>query len=371
MSDNFRSLKANGHFRCSRQSLAPNMTLNNSLKEDLKRLSRLAASLTDSHSCALFLPTGLVKAEPRPSKPTNKFTSTQPNPLNKGSAIELRRVIDTQEPSNFQSIDLVTAHSISDSLCRDCRIQVGNGLLGWVAQYGRPIHMSPFDGDSMTLGIYSESVQLKSLAALPIPIPFEATNDQRSYGVLMCDNTRSLSFTKQQIKHLEDLTTEISRLLFWALCKQDRASAGNSWDSFVARVEDLGAAIGNKSIEFLRLTSTSFPDIERVAGVSEAVKHSEQFLRLIEQTLPPHFPVIRLPQGDIVIALDNMMSAFFQNKVHALIQQHGDRFSAFKVSITAFSTSLDGNRLNIDAVLQTKNITSKQEPHKALGGRRA
>jgi hypothetical protein len=353
------------------------MTLNSSLKEDLKRLSRLAASLTDSHSCALFLPTGLLRAELRPANTAINFQSSPRNSLakadqpNNGAPIELRRIIDTPEPANLQSIDLVTTHSVSSSLCRDCRIQIGNGLLGWVAQYGRPIHVSPFEGDSAALGIYAESVQLTSLAALPIPIPLETTDDQRSYGVLMCDTTRSLSFTKQQIKHLEDLTTEISRLLFWALCKKERASAGGSWGSFVARVEDLGAAIGNKSIEFLRLTSTSFSEIERVAGVSEAVRHSEQFLRLIEQTLPPHFPVIRLPQGDIIIALDNMMSGFFQNKIQTLIEQHGDRLTAFKVSIAAFSTSLDGNRLNIDAVLQTKNITSKQEPHKALGGIRA
>jgi hypothetical protein len=257
-------------------------------------------------------------------------------------------------------------------LARDCRIQVGSGLLGWVAEHGRPIHIAPFDADSSTLGLYADSEQLKSLAALPVPMPAECRDAHEHHGVLMCDSKRPFPFSKMQVKYLEDVTTEVSRLLFWALFKREPTALESSWESFVSRAEGLASAIGNDSVEFLRLSFESFAEMERIVGISGAVRRSDQFFRLVQQALPPHFPVTRLPQGDILIALDDMMSAFFQNKIQTLVKHLNDEQKGFGVSITVFATK--GNRgrsLDIDSILQPKTITAKEEPQKALGGIRA
>jgi hypothetical protein len=348
------------------------MTLTSQLKEDLKRLTRLAANVADAHTCALFLPTGLLTTSSPLLTPISNQTTGSPITTVTSGTIELRRVVESPVGVKLRSIELVAAHSLAPTLARDCRIQVGSGLLGWVAEHGRPIHIAPFDADSSTLGIYADSEQLKSLAALPVPMPTEYRDAQQCHGVLMCDSKRPFSFSKTQVKLLEDVTTEISRVLFWALFKREGTSLESSWENFTSRAEGLASAIGNDSVEFLRIAIETFADMERDIGVSGAVRRSDQFFRLVQQALPPHFPVTRLPQGDILIALDNMMSAFFQNKIQTLVKHLGDEQKGFGVSITVFATKGGRARsLDIDSILQPKTISAKEEPQKALGGIRA
>jgi hypothetical protein len=348
------------------------MTLTSQLKEDLKRLTRLAANLSEAHTCALFLPTEILSLSYNSATPNSSQGLGSPITVTTSGTIELRRVIEAPEPARLRSIEMVAAHSASPTLTRDCRIQVGSGLLGWVAEHGRPIHITPFDAASSSLGIYTDNEQLKALAALPVPMPAEYRDAQHCHGVLMCDSVRALSFTKLQVKHLEDLTTEISRLLFWALFKREGASLESSWENFVSRAENLGSAIGNESVEFLRISSDSFTQTESAAGISAAVKQSDQFFRLVQQALPPHFPVTRLPQGDILIALDNMMSAFFQNKIQTLVKHLSEEQGGFGVSVAVFSPKLSRNRSwDIDSILQVKTMTTKEEPQRARGGIRA
>ncbi len=267
---------------------------------------------------------------------------------------------------------MVAAHSQAAILARDCRVQVGSGLLGWVAEQGRPIHVAPFESDSSSLGVYADSEPLKSLIALPVPMPAEYRDEQQSHGVLMCDSKRPLPFTKPQVKHLEDITTEVSRLLFWALFKREDISVECSWDSFTARAENLASAIGNDSVEFLRISVDTYAQMEQDIGISGAIRRSDQFFRLVQQALPPHFPVTRLPQGDILIALDNMMSAFFQNKIQTLVKHLNDDQKGFGVSIAVFATKgVRARSVDIDSILQRKTTNERQEPLKARGGIRA
>ncbi len=348
------------------------MTLTSQLKEDLKRLTRLAANVADAHTCALFLPTGLLSTSTSLLTPVSNQVAGSPITTVTSGTIELRRVVESPVTARLRSIEMVAAHSLAPTLARDCRIQVGSGLLGWVAEHGRPIHIAPFDADSSTLGIYADSEQLKSLAALPVPMPAEYRDAQQCHGVLMCDSKRPFPFTKTQVKLLEDVTTEISRVLFWALFKRESTSMESSWEGFTARAEGLASAIGNDSVEFLRIAVETFADMERDVGVSGAVRRSDQFFRLVQQALPPHFPVTRLPQGDILIALDNMMSAFFQNKIQTLVKHLSDEQKGFGVSIAVFATKGSrGRSLDIDSILQPKTISAKEEPQKALGGIRA
>jgi hypothetical protein len=68
------------------------------------------------------------------------------------------------------------------------------------------------------------------------------------------------------------------------------------------------------SVEILRISIENLSQLETRLGTTWAIEAAEQFVRLIQQALPPHFPITRMPNGDVLVALDNMMSSFFQQK---------------------------------------------------------
>jgi hypothetical protein len=193
----------------------------------------------------------------------------------------------------------------------------------------------------------------------------------------MCDSRKAFSFTKAQMKHLEEIATLISRLLFWTLFKKEATSTENSWDSFLTKTTQLSEAIGHDSIELVRISLDSFPELEAAHGISGAVHQSEQFVRLIQQALPPHFPLVRLPNGDILLALDNMMTAFFQNKIRTLANHLNDQVKPFVVRLQSFSGksySAKANRgrgFDIDAILQALPTPTTSTIGKVVGGSRA
>ena len=353
------------------------------IREDLKKLAKLAANVSEAHTCTIFLPTGLITTHHRssdqllPSGPSHLTT-----PANQGDTIELKKVLHVGQNFAVGSIEMVASHSASTCLTRDCRIQVGNGLIGWVAENSRSIHVAPFDMDSSVLGVYTETESLKSLVAVPIPMPSESPTSRTFSGVLMCDSRRAYSFTKPQMKHLEELATLISRLLYWTVFKKESTSTENSWDNFLTKANHLSEAIGHESIELVRITVDSFSELEATLGVTQAVHHSEQFLRLVQQALPPHFPLVRLPNGDILIALDNMMAAFFQNKIRTLANHLNDQMNnhqmkngqikPFTIRITSFSAKACRARgFDIDAILKVTLLPATPTIEKAVGGTRA
>lgn len=348
------------------------------IREDLKRLAKLAANVSEAHTCSIFLPTGLLTSAPLSAGPRPLDSSTSAphglplTPANSGDSLDPKKVFHLTPDLAIGSIEMVAVHSNSTCLVRDCRIQVGNGLLGWVAENCRSIHVSPFDMDSSVLGIYTETEPLKSLVAVPIPMPTENPNTRTFSGVLMCDSRKAFSFTKPQVKHLEDLATLISRLLYWTLFKRETTSTENSWDSFLTKTNQLSEAIGHDSIEMVRISVESFADLETGHGISLAVQQSEQFVRLIQQALPPHFPLVRLPNGDILVALDNMMTAFFQNKIRTLANHLNEQVKPFIIRTQNFSAKACRMRgFDIDTILRALPASTTTTVGKVVGGSRA
>jgi|694.fasta_scaffold57615_4 hypothetical protein len=333
------------------------MTLINQVREDLKKLAKLAANLSEAHTSAIFLRTGLLASG------TQGLSSSE-----------------TGQSEAPQSIELVALQSLSTATARDCRMQVGSGLLGWVAQHARPIHVAPFDLDSSTLGLYTEREPLKSLVAVPIPMPVEGQDPRDAAascaGVLMCDSRKAFSFTKIQVKLLEDIALQVSRLLFWSLCKPETTGGESSWESFRFKLDQLGDAIGADSVEIIRVTVESFALIEKEHGLSAAVQQSEQFVRLAQQALPPHFPLLRLPNGEILIALDNMMGAFFQHKLRTLASHVSTASRPFSIAAMSFSARAPRTQgVDLDFILQQRpnpvRSSAKNGNTKAVGGARA
>lgn len=272
----------------------------------LCRLARFGANLADAHSCFLFFHGALVSA------------------LDPGIV----------PPGGMQHMVLAGFHSLSPEIVPHCVVSADSGLIGWVASHRRSIHVSPFELDSRTLGIYSADQQLKSFIGIPILL-------QDSYemlgaagvapaqltGVLACDSKKSFAFSKLQGKLLEDLSREIAETVELLVEQQGRAHPDVAWHLFLRRAAELARSIRISSVEVVRVVTTNFRSIERKVGTSAALTASEQLHRIIRQILPPHFPSVRLINGDVLMAFDNMMASFYESRIKAVSSHHHTRHS--------------------------------------------
>lgn len=321
------------------------------IRDDLNEVATLAWSATGAHSSAIFLPTEIL------------------GPATQGRVRESFTRKDGSETSPA-SIDMVSVRSHSRPV-QNCRIQVGSGLLGWVADQGRSIHLAPFEVGSASIGIYLDSEPIKSLVAVPIMLSGRDTAEHVSTcGVLMCDSLRPEGFTSTQVKSLEQLASITRALIAWAQSAAQLSHVETSWDIFSQKTFELGGAIGASSIEVLRLRMDSFEDLRCQSGISSAVQLTEQFFRLAQQTLPPHFPLVKLPNGDVLIAVDNMMSNFFQQKLHSLAKHLHKPNKPITVRIDGYAAVLDTRgSCDLDATLKQEPLAKKTAT--TVGGTRA
>jgi hypothetical protein len=340
------------------------MPLPSAIKDDLVDLVKLASSVTEAHTIAVFLPTLLTSPRLLPDSSIIGGLSK----LNAKDAIPLKNIIEPGYDTKNASIELVAVHSYS-KITKDARIQAGAGLLGWVAEQGRPIYLSQSDIPKLP-ALYIEPETVQSLAVLPIDCTeVDPSRELKLYGVLMCDSLRSDAFSNSDIKLLEQISRQCQRLIYWASNATTTAHIESSWDAFRQKVSHLGDAIGQDSIDLLKLRIESFQELADRRGLSEAVKYSEQFFRLVQQALPPHFPIVRIPSGEIVIAVDNMMSTFFQQKLHNLALHLSTKERPLTVEVEHYGAKTDQTGMcNIDTTLQQKPKFKKLS---SSGGNRA
>src|SRR5690606_4518632 len=126
------------------------------------------------------------------------------------------------------------------------------------------------------------------------------------------------AFSKLQGKLLEEFSAGVARLVNLSLAHTRGGTQEQTWETFLCRSHQLSEALGMNSIEVLRLRMANFEEIERASGSAQAIEAVNQVERLIQQALPPHFPLLKLPNGDIVIVVDNMMTSFYETKITAV-----------------------------------------------------
>jgi hypothetical protein len=108
-------------------------------------------------------------------------------------------------------LHLMAWESISPYVVPGCNIGVGQGLIGWVAREGKRLHVTHFDRDTRTLGIYSRDVGIKAFLAAPL---------LGGAGVLMVDSKNRYSFPEKKQRILEDCAIVVSDL--WSSWKSHR-----------------------------------------------------------------------------------------------------------------------------------------------------
>ncbi len=92
-------------------------------------------------------------------------------------------------------MELVAKESLSRQVVSRCVIRPGEGVLGWVAKERRRLHVTRFDRDTRTLGIYGRDVKIRALLAAPLP---------EGRGVLMVDSRNRHAFPEKKQKILDD-----------------------------------------------------------------------------------------------------------------------------------------------------------------------
>lgn len=257
-------------------------------RKDLCRLAQFGANIADAHSCFVLLPAWVLMAQ-------------------------------NGESPKSAYLEIGGAHSLSNDIIFNAQLVPDNGLIGWVAKHKSPIHVSPFDRDSRTLGVYREDQKLKSFIGIPIKLTLDKMHqDNESTGVIACDSKKSFAFSKLQGKLLENLAAEVANTVSLSLrCFSGNVSNDN-WQLFMSKAESLVDSLGRQSVEALRLKFTNFNDLEQRLGSAKAVELFEKTYRLIQQALPEHFPSYCLPNGDVIMLVDAMMGRFYENRFAAI-----------------------------------------------------
>lgn len=316
----------------------------------LCRLARFGANISDAHTCSIFIPLQVLAA--------------------------CSELAESQKRSTSDSLVLGGFHSLSDAIVRDSTLPLDSGLVGWVAKHRQPIHVSPFEHDSRTLGMYASDQSLKSFVG--IPILFRSREQHRNVaGVVACDSKKSFAFSKLQGKLLSDLAEEVTSTLELLIETHSSESSEDSFETFTHRMVSLVQSLGEHSIDILRMQLCNSAALEQSRGIHGWQDAVDQVQRLIQQTLPPLFPSLRLPNGDIVIALDNMMSGFYENKIQVICQHLGTQLTApqfafGKVPLAPWNGDLEkaitaaGARA---APLENRSPDSRSAPVKKYGNR--
>lgn len=227
------------------------------------------------------------------------------------------------EVTGATDLELAVSSSNREDQLQPQQVEIGEGPIGWVAEQNRPRLYS--DPDPRDYRLYP-SLLIKSIVAFPVLLSGAHT----ARGVIAFDSLKSHAFGKRHLVTLRDLALEIAETLNTNVRAQ-LALRPSSWESFLKRGERLLEALGGDGVEMIRVHITNDAETSSRLGRELWEESKERFLRLVEQTLPPHFPICRLHDGDIAILVDNLMSSFFKKKIEAVAAKTPEPGHCFKI----------------------------------------
>ncbi|MGI6681126.1 MAG: GAF domain-containing protein [Bdellovibrionota bacterium] len=213
-------------------------------------------------------------------------------------------------------LELVSYSSKVEIKNTNITISTNSSIIGYVARHKQPIHISPFDKDSKHIGLNYTEEKLQSILALPIIIDEYVDN----VGVLYSDSKEPFAFSNKQCALLNELTYQIAS--FYKLHRLNMTATKKlDWHSFIKKSNELIATLKPNCIDILRMKLTNLVEIEAHLGTGKTIAIIEMIERLIAQSIPPESTMFRLPSGDIVVILDNMITEHIKNKISAIIKK--------------------------------------------------
>jgi len=114
------------------------------------------------------------------------------------------------ENKRLGRFQLTAYHSLSPHVVADASVEAGQGFMGWVLENNEPLSVNQFDKDTIVLGYYGRSEDIKSFMAAPLP-------SSRSKGALAIDSKKSWCFTSRDQKILAGFAQQFAYLTDGAL----------------------------------------------------------------------------------------------------------------------------------------------------------
>ena len=106
-----------------------------------------------------------------------------------------------------ERLHLKVFYSLSRNLCPQISIELGQGLVGWVAKNAKSVNVAKFDRDPRTLQYYTSEENIKSFVAVPVK------NNGKLVGVLSIDSKRNYQYTNKHQKILAGFAVQFSHLV--------------------------------------------------------------------------------------------------------------------------------------------------------------
>lgn len=255
---------------------------------------------------------------------------------------------------NFDAstLKLFAFHSLCPNINSECDTEVGQGLIGWIAQTGTPLHVSPFERDSKILPAYREDLQLKSFIGVPIKLSSSMT------GVLACDSKKSFAFSRIQVKLLEQHAEQIAATISMAVNMSQQLQSKDPWSNFVTQVEQYKARNPQCHTDLLRIRAANYELLESSLGLSEAANLIDRCFDILKRATAGNPPSIVASNGDLILVIDQMMATYVENRVIALC----GRVVSDGLSINP----IVGRALRYDRRARTRNRTLDQLVNAAL-----
>jgi hypothetical protein len=212
-----------------------------------------------------------------------------------------------------------------------------DGIIGKVARHG-----TYFVDEKTPWHSPLNSHQSLEVIAFPVQLDKKIV---RYHGVLLFERSTT-RYSENEIALLVEVSHTVSEVLGLLFERRFTLSsqAHTSWEVFALQLNELKKALGGDALDILRLRASNFNALEECFGTEKAVALADQYERLVAQILPPHFPILRLPNGDIIIALDKLMTPFFKQKIFTLnpsLNEVGGARSANSDSISSKGTLLE------------------------------
>ncbi len=209
------------------------------LQKDINNLIRLTANVLEAHSVSLIAPLSTVET------------------LYAGKA----------KDGSSDTLALLCSHTLSpDAAVPPGRTFVG-GPLTWVTKTKKSLQITPFERDAKTLGTYQRSIPLKSVAAVPMKFVYK---NRSSFGILAADSLKAYKFTPLQMKLLNELSTNLSRLIELNLEVERRVEStsevnaeltstqlngiSTKLEHFISLAKMRSSTYGNKSLALISVT---------------------------------------------------------------------------------------------------------------------